>query len=189
MTSNAEQPTPIRLVVGLGNPGREYRETRHNVGFMIADRIASAAGVSFRKEGKGEVARVGDYWLCKPMSYMNVSGEVVGPMARFYKIAPEEILVVLDDMALPLGKLRMRPSGSAGGHNGLKSILQHLGTQEVPRLRIGIGGVEQGAAIGHVLGQFAPEEKAPLAESLGRAVEAIDFARRNGLPAAMNQFN
>src|SRR4051812_25410717 len=134
MTSSAESPQPIRLVVGLGNPGREYHETRHNVGFMVVDRIAAAAGVPFQKEGKGQLARTSEYLLCKPMSYMNLSGEIVGPLARYYKILPAEVLVVLDDMALPLGKLRVRPGGSAGGHNGLKSVLQHLGTQEVPRL-------------------------------------------------------
>src|SRR4051794_14830030 len=114
--------TPFRLLVGLGNPGREYEGTRHNVGFMILDRLAAAAGVSFRKEGKAALARSGDVTLCKPLSYMNVSGEVVGPLARYYKMEAAEVLVVLDDMALPVGKLRLRPGGTAGGHNGLKSI-------------------------------------------------------------------
>lgn len=181
-------PAP-RLVVGLGNPGREYAETRHNVGFMIIDRLAAAAGVSLRKEGNAELARTPDFLLCKPLSYMNVSGEVVGPIARYYKMEPAEVLVVLDDMALPLGRLRLRPGGSAGGHNGLKSIIQHLGTNEVPRLRIGIGGATRGDAVDHVLGKFAPEEREELGVGLNLALDAIDFLKRNGLPAAMNQFN
>ena len=109
--------------------------------------------------------------------------------ADFYKIAPEETLVILDDMALPLGKLRLRPSGSAGGHNGLDSVIAHLGTREVPRLRIGIGAANPGGAVGHVLGRFAPEETQALEESLARAVEAIALAQRAGLPAAMNAHN
>lgn len=180
---------PLRLVVGLGNPGREYAGTRHNIGFMILDRLAAAAGVSFRKEGQAALAKTGDLLLCQPLSFMNVSGEVVGPLVRFHKWEPAQVLVVLDDMALPLGKLRLRPGGSAGGHNGLKSIIAHLGTTEVPRLRIGIGEAEHGEAVGHVLGRFAPEEREPLAAGLTRALEAIDCVHRNGLPAAMNQFN
>jgi PTH1 family peptidyl-tRNA hydrolase len=179
----------LRLVVGLGNPGREYHETRHNVGFMIIDRLAATAGVPFRKEGKAELARTPEFLLCKPLSYMNVSGEVVGPLARYYKMEPAEILVVLDDMALPLGKLRLRPGGSAGGHNGLKSVIQHLGTNAVPRLRVGIGDAAHGAAVNHVLGRFAPEEREELGAGLNRAVAAIIFTHRNGVPAAMNQFN
>lgn len=184
-----QTPAPLRLVIGLGNPGPEYRETRHNVGFMIIDRLAAAAGTPLRKEGKGEVARTADFLLCKPLSYMNVSGEVVGPLARFYKIEPAEMLVVLDDMALPLGKLRLRPGGSAGGHNGLKSIMSHLGTSDVPRLRIGIGGAANGAAVSHVLGKFAPGEQEELGVGLNLAIDAIAFVNRNGLAAAMNQFN
>src|SRR3954471_1633332 len=187
-----ETPTTspaFRLVVGLGNPGREYHETRHNVGFMIIDRLAAAAGVPLKKEGKAELARTPEYLLCKPLSYMNVSGEVVGPLARYYKMEPAEILVVLDDMALPLGKLRLRPGGSAGGHNGLKSIIQHLGTNEIPRLRIGIGGAAHGAAVDHVLGRFAPEEREELGVGLNLALDAIACVHRQGVPVAMNQFN
>lgn len=187
METHTASPT-LRLVVGLGNPGREYHETRHNVGFMIVDRLAAAAGVPLRKDGKAELARTPDFLLCKPLSYMNVSGEVVGPLAHYYKLKPAEILVVLDDMALPLGKLRLRPGGSAGGHNGLKSIIQHLGTNEIPRLRIGIGGAAHGA-VDHVLGRFAPEEREELGAGLNIALDAIAFLHRHGMPAAMNQFN
>jgi PTH1 family peptidyl-tRNA hydrolase len=180
---------PLRLVVGLGNPGREYQDTRHNVGFMIVDRLAAAAGVPLRKEGKAELARTPEFLLCKPLSYMNVSGEVVGPLARYYRIEPAGMLVVLDDMALPLGKLRLRPGGSAGGHNGLKSIIQHLGTNEIPRLRIGIGGAAHGDAVDHVLGRFAPEEREELGAGLNLALDAVAFVHRHGIQAAMNQFN
>lgn len=181
----------FRLIVGLGNPGREYSGTRHNVGFMVLDRIADAAGARFRVDRKwrAEVASSGDVWLCKPQTYMNLSGESVNALARFHKIGPASVLVVLDDMALPLGRLRLRESGSAGGHNGLKSIIEHLGTRDVPRLRMGIGAASEGAATDHVLGKFALAERPLVEQSLERAAEAIQFAQGHGLQAAMNQFN
>ena len=179
-----------RLIVGLGNPGPEYRDTRHNVGFMIVDRLAAREGAPFRRERrwKAEVTQFGSTLLCKPLTFMNLSGESVRPLSSFYKIEPTEILVVLDDMALPLGRLRIRPSGSAGGHNGLQSIIENFGTQDIPRLRVGIGAA-LGEAIGHVLGRFALDETAPLEQSLARAVDAIDCARSHGLAAAMNAYN
>jgi PTH1 family peptidyl-tRNA hydrolase len=182
---------PYRLLLGLGNPGREYRDTRHNVGFMILDRLASAARAEWRREKRwhAEVARAGDAFLVKPLTYMNLSGEAVSSVAGFYKIPVGEILVVLDDMALPLGKLRLRPEGSAGGHNGLQSVIEHLGTPAVARLRLGIGSAAPGQAVGHVLGRFALEEQPELEQSLERAVEAIDCAQTRGLAAAMNAFN
>lgn len=181
----------FQLIVGLGNPGRDYADTRHNVGFMILDRLASKAGAAWRteKSWQAEVARAGSTWLCKPQTYMNLSGESVAALAGFYKIPSDSILVILDDMALPLGKLRLRANGSAGGQNGLRSVIDHLGTTEVPRLRVGIGAAEPGEATGHVLGRFRTEEKAPLAEALDRALAAIDCAQTKGLPAAMNAFN
>ncbi len=181
----------FRLLVGLGNPGREYSGTRHNIGFMILDRLAAAAGASFRADRKwqAEVAVAGDVWLCKPQTYMNLSGESVGAITRFYKIEPANVLVVLDDMALPLGRLRLRERGSAGGHNGLQSILDHLGTPSIPRLRVGIGSAEPGAATDHVLGRFAVDERSLVEQSLNRAVEAIQFAQSHDLPSAMTRFN
>jgi len=189
----------FRLLVGLGNPGREYAGTRHNVGFMVLDRLAAAWGAAFRadKKWQAEVAvassqnpcGTGDVWLCKPQTYMNLSGESVGEIARFYKIEPARVFVILDDMALPLGRLRLRERGTAGGHNGLQSILDHLGTQDIPRLRIGIGSAEPGAAVGHVLGRFAVDERPLVEQSLDRAVEAVRFAQENDLPSAMNRFN
>lgn len=178
-------------MVGLGNPGREYVETRHNVGFMIVDRLARQETASFREEKKWrlELALAGQTLLCKPLSYMNLSGEPVAALARFYKVEPEQVLVVLDDVALPLGKLRFRKGGSAGGHNGLRSILEHLGTQSVPRLRVGIGAANERSLTGHVLGRFRSEERELLETSLSRALEAVNFAQAHGLGAAMNQFN
>jgi peptidyl-tRNA hydrolase, PTH1 family len=182
---------PFRLVAGLGNPGREYAGTRHNVGFMIVDRLAADAGAAFRleKAWQLEAARAGDCFLCKPLTYMNASGEAVGALSQFYKIPPAETLIVLDDMALPLGKLRLRASGSAGGHNGLQSILDHLGTQSVPRLRVGIGAAEPGAAIGHVLGKFSPQEREAVEAAIARAIDAVRCAQEKGLEAAMNAYN
>jgi PTH1 family peptidyl-tRNA hydrolase len=181
----------FRLIVGLGNPGREYSATRHNIGFMVLDRLAALSGVAFRadKKWQADVASDGDVWLCKPQTYMNLSGESVSAIARFHKIDPARVFVVFDDMALPLGRLRLRERGSAGGHNGLQSILDHLGTREIPRLRIGIGAAEPGAATGHVLGRFALDERPLVEQSIDRAVEAIRFAQSNDLPAAMNRFN
>lgn len=181
----------FQIIVGLGNPGRDYADTRHNVGFMIVDRLAAKTGAAWRteKRWKTEVARAGGTWLCKPHTYMNLSGEAVGSVASFYKIPHDAVLVILDDMALPLGKLRLRASGSAGGHNGLQSVIDHLGTAEVARLRVGIGPAQQGEAVGHVLGRFSAAEKTALEEALDRALAAIDCAQTNGLPAAMNAFN
>ena len=157
---------------------------------MILDRIAASAGASFRadKKWQAQVAVTGDVWLCKPQTYMNLSGESVSALGHFYKIEPSQVLVVLDDMALPLGRLRLRESGSAGGHNGLQSVLDHLGTQAIPRLRVGIGAAA-GEATGHVLGKFALAERPLLDEALTRATEAITFAQKNGFAAAMNNYN
>lgn len=181
----------FRLIVGLGNPGRDYAETRHNVGFMVLDRLAAGAKAVFRTETKwqAEVATLGDVWLCKPQTYMNLSGESVGALGHFYKIEPARVLVVFDDMALPLGRLRLRESGSAGGHNGLSSIIEHLGTNAIPRLRVGIGAPRPGDATGHVLGRFSPAERPALDEAIARAAEAVEFAQSQGFPAAMNRFN
>ena len=191
MSASPSQPK-FRLLVGLGNPGLEYRETRHNVGFMVLDRLAADGRAEFRRERswRAEVARVGDLLLCKPQTFMNLSGQAVRAMSDFYKVSPQETLVVLDDLALPLGKLRFRASGSAGGHNGMKSIMERLGTMEVPRLRIGIGDKPgPDAAVDHVLGRFDLEEQPVLEQSLARAVEAIETALAKGFSAAMNSFN
>jgi PTH1 family peptidyl-tRNA hydrolase len=159
---------------------------------MIVDRLAARERVEFRteKSWQSEVARCGDILLCKPRTYMNLSGQAARPISQFYKIEPAQVLVVLDDMALPLGKLRLRANGSAGGHNGLKSMIEHFGTNEIPRLRIGIGAApDADQTVGHVLGRFASEEREALEQSLDRAVAAIDRAQIDGFAAAMNAFN
>lgn len=181
----------LRLIVGLGNPGRDYAGTRHNAGFMALDRLAAKWRIVFSRASgiEAEAARHGDTRLCKPLSYMNLSGSPVGAVARFYKIAPEETLVIYDDVALPLGRLRLRKSGSAGGHNGLQSIIDHLGTNVIPRLRIGIGAAAGEAMTGHVLGKFRPEERETLDAALDRAVEAVEMSLNAGFESAMNFFN
>ena len=181
---------PFRLIVGLGNPGREYERTRHNVGFMVLDKLAARSGAPWRTERqwKAQVADRGGIVYCKPLSFMNLSGIPAHSVASFYKVPPAETLVVYDDLALPLGKLRFRPDGSAGGHNGMQSILDQLGTSKVPRLRLGIGAANAGM-VGHVLGHFSAEELPELETALDQAADAIQFAQNRGLQAAMNQFN
>lgn len=181
----------IRLVVGLGNPGAEYDRTRHNVGFNVVDSLASEWGLTWQHSkswhalwAKGEKAI-----LVKPASYMNRSGEPLSAVAGFYKITPVEILVVLDDLALELGRLRLRPEGSAGGHNGLESILMHLGTEVVPRLRIGIGAAPSEGAVDYVLGRFFEEERPIVEKTIARAVDAVKCAIDKGVLSAMNLFN
>jgi PTH1 family peptidyl-tRNA hydrolase len=183
--------THFQLIVGLGNPGREYAETRHNVGFMILDRLASQDRADWRleKRWQAELARAGGSWLCKPQTFMNLSGQAVAKAASFYKIPVDSILIVLDDFALPLGKLRFRTGGSAGGHNGLQSVIDHLGTSAVPRLRVGIGGTQPGQAVDHVLGRFSREEHDVLEAALDRAVAAVGCAQTQGITPAMNSFN
>jgi PTH1 family peptidyl-tRNA hydrolase len=179
----------FRLLAGLGNPGKDYDRTRHNVGFLVLDELARRAGASFAHEPKwnADIARAGSVTLMKPMTFMNLSGEAVGDFNRFYKIAPEDTLVVLDDVALPLGRLRLRGTGSDGGHNGLASVQAHLGTERVPRLRVGIGGAKS-SLVGHVLGKFSAEERSVLDQAVSRAADAVEFAQANGVEAAMDRF-
>jgi PTH1 family peptidyl-tRNA hydrolase len=187
-----DQEVPqIRLVVGLGNPGAEYNRTRHNVGFEVVDFLASEWGLTWQHSkswhalwAKGEKAI-----LVKPASYMNRSGEPLTAVASFYKIEPAEILVILDDFALELGRLRLRPEGSAGGHNGLESILMHLGTEVIPRLRVGIGAAPGGGAVDYVLGRFFTEEVPVVEKTIERAAAAVKCAIDKGVLSAMNLFN
>lgn len=195
------QAPALRLVVGLGNPGAKYAGTRHNVGFMALERLAAAASVSFRSQAKlhGLMAELGlgeqRLRLLMPQTYMNESGRSIRSALDWFGLQPAQLLVVVDDMDLPLGKLRLRASGSAGGHNGLRSTISHLGTQDFPRLRIGIGApglnpVERKQrTVGHVLGRFEPAEQ-PLLESVLAEVEAgIDLIQRLGLERAGNRLN
>jgi PTH1 family peptidyl-tRNA hydrolase len=181
----------IRLVVGLGNPGAEYNRTRHNVGFDVVDLLASEWGLTWQHSkswhalwAKGEKAI-----LVKPTSYMNLSGEPLSAVANFYKIAPAEILVVLDDLALELGRLRLRTEGGAGGHNGLESIIVHLGTEAIPRLRIGIGAAPSEGAVDYVLSRFFEEERPVVEKTIERAADAVKCAIDKGVLSAMNLFN
>ncbi|MEP2777405.1 MAG: aminoacyl-tRNA hydrolase [Luteolibacter sp.] len=182
----------ISLIIGLGNPGRQYEETRHNVGFMLLDRMALAAGVVFKSEPKWQshIAKLPDgTLLMKPQTFMNLSGRAVRQLASFYKWELDRILVVYDDVALPLGHLRFREKGSAGGHNGIKSIIEHMGGDGFPRLKMGIGGADPGGMTGHVLGKFAPDEKEGLENMLATAREAVQFSRSQGIALASNRFN
>ena len=182
--------TPIRLVAGLGNPGREYQRTRHNVGFMVLDRLAADAQLPWDYSEKwGAAWAKTNVILIKPATFMNRSGQPLAAIANFYKIAAEEILVVLDDLALPLGRLRLRAQGSSGGHNGLESIFEHFGTEAIPRLRIGIGAALSQGAVDYVLSRFFEEEQPMLNATIKRAAEAVKCAIDKGLFAAMNLFN
>ncbi len=183
------------LVVGLGNPGREYAQTRHNAGFMLADALAARLGVRFRRlqfKALTTDARYGKakIILAKPQTYMNLSGQAVAPLLRFYKIPPERLLVAYDDLDLPLGTVRLRPKGGHGGHKGMRSIIERLGTQEFPRLRLGIGrppGRMDAAA--YVLQPFSPAEKDLMSLAIARGVEGIFRWWEEDLSAAMNLVN
>lgn len=179
------------MVVGLGNPGAEYNRTRHNVGFNVVDLLAAEWGLSWQhsKSWHALWAKSEKAILVKPTSYMNRSGESLSAVANFYKIAPSEILVVLDDLALELGRLRLRTEGGTGGHNGLESIIMHLGTEAIPRLRIGIGAAPSEGAVDYVLGRFFEEEIPVVEKTIERAADAVKCAIDKGVLSAMNLFN
>jgi PTH1 family peptidyl-tRNA hydrolase len=181
----------LRLVAGLGNPGAEYEKTRHNVGFLVVDALASRLDAIWEKSGRADanLAKASGVFLVKPLSFMNRSGFPLFEIAQFYKIEPAEILVVLDDFALPLGRLRLRPDGGTGGHNGLESIVVQFGTDKIPRLRVGIGSAPAAGAIDHVLGRFFEEELPLVRSTIERSVDAVKCAIDNGLVSAMNTFN
>ena len=189
--------TPPVLIVGLGNPGDDYRGTRHNAGAMVVDRFAANRCSGWRKERKffaelatGECG--GRKVVCvKPQTYMNLSGEAVATVSRFYRIAPDQIMVVADDADLPLGAVRMKPSGGTGGHNGLASVIQHLGTQEFPRQRIGVARPVQEVRdiASHVLGVFTPDEQVMLNEVLQLADRQLQCWLEETLAKAMSLFN
>ena len=181
----------ICIIVGLGNPGREYAETRHNVGFMLLDRLAAHLNSPWKSDRahKCELASAPGVLLVKPQTYMNSSGESVGPLMRYFKRSPEQVLAVYDDIAFPVGTIKLRAGGSAGGHNGMKSLIAHLGTEKFPRLRIGIGVPGQKSMVGHVLGKFSPEEAPLLQESLLKAEAAALMILNEGFDKAANTFN
>lgn len=201
MSSGSPASPSLQLLVGLGNPGAKYAATRHNVGFMALERLAARGGAVFRQQPKlhGLLAEVGQgpgrLRLLMPQTYMNDSGRSIRAALDWFGLEVAQLLVVVDDMDLPLGKLRLRASGSAGGHNGLRSTISHLGTQEFPRLRIGIGAPAHDPAerrartVGHVLGRFSAAEQ-PLLDAVLAEVEAgIGLIQRLGLERAGNRLN
>ena len=184
------------LLVCLGNPGKDYANTRHNIGFMAADELEKRERTSFNKLRyralTGEVTIAGQRVLVlKPQTYMNLSGESVKLAGGFYKIPPERVLVISDDVSLPLGKLRIRAGGSAGGHNGLKNIIQHLGTDQFPRIKIGVGAPQhpEHEMVDWVIGNFTPNEKKVVAESITKALDAVTYIIEKGVQEAQNKFN
>jgi PTH1 family peptidyl-tRNA hydrolase len=182
------------LIVGLGNPGAEYEGTRHNVGFEVLKVLAARHGFasgkrSLRSVIADGVIRGARALLVRPMTYMNLSGEAVAAIARYYRVEPGRIIVVLDDVALPIGQLRLRFQGSAGGHNGLASVLQSMGTDAISRVRVGVGAARAGRLVGHVLSRFAADEAGVMAEAYQRAADAVETALAEGFETAMNRFN
>jgi PTH1 family peptidyl-tRNA hydrolase len=184
----------MKVVVGLGNPGRRYEGTRHNVGFAVLDALAAAPNAGrFQVRFQAEIAELtedsGKVLLVKPQTFMNLSGQCVRQVVDFYQLPLQDLLVVCDDFNLPLGKLRCRARGSHGGHNGLRDIQNHLGTQEYARFRIGVGAPEEGEAVDHVLGRFRPSERPLIDDALQRAGQAIAAWWEKGIDFCMNQYN
>lgn len=183
------------LIVGLGNPGEKYARTRHNLGFLALDLLAEQQKLKINRiKYKALVAETefggARCLLMKPQTYMNLSGEAVREAAQFYKIPSDHVLVIYDDVSLPVGKLRVRPSGSAGGHNGIKNIIAHLGTQDFPRIKIGTGAPgEGGDMIDWVIGVPSQAERKVLVESFRRAIDAAECIIEHGCQKAMNDFN
>jgi PTH1 family peptidyl-tRNA hydrolase len=184
----------MRVVVGLGNPGKKYAGTRHNVGFAVIDALAqSPRAERFRERFQAEVAELnedsGKILLVKPLTYMNLSGRAVRQLLDFYQVPVEDLLVVCDDINLPLGKLRFRARGTHGGHNGLRDIQNHLGTTEYHRLRIGVGAPEEDDAVDHVLGRFRSSEQPAIEDAVSRAVQAVARWWQDGIEKCMNEYN
>ncbi len=185
----------MKLIFGLGNPGKKYERTRHNVGFQVLDVLARRYGVTFSPHKFRALAarvRIGDenVLLIKPLTYMNLSGEAVGPIVRFYKVPLDHILVVYDDLDLPFGTLRLRAKGGSGGHKGLKSIIQHLGSEEFPRLRVGIGRPpNRMEPADFVLQPFSAREEEEMALVREEAADAIEVWVQEGIQRAMNLVN
>lgn len=183
------------IIVGLGNPGLEYRGTRHNMGFLVIDELAQEYHISVdTKKHKGLIGKgmIGSekVVLVKPQTYMNLSGECLREVRQFYKVEPEQILVVYDDISLQPGQLRIRKKGSAGGHNGVKSIIAHLGTQEFPRIKVGVGEKPPRMDLAdYVLGHYQGEDKRKIEGSVKEAAQAVRMIIEQGADAAMNQFN
>ena len=185
----------MKLVVGLGNPGAKYADTRHNVGFAAVDLLAKRHGLQWESAPRGVEAlvanwRAGGAIFAKPLTFMNLSGQAVVPLLQFYKIELADLLVLVDEVQLETGRVRIRPEGSAGGHNGLKSLIASLGTLGFPRLRIGVGrGDTRRDLANHVLARFEPDERSVIDDAIARAADAAELFIADGVPAAMNRYN
>lgn len=185
----------MKLIVGLGNPGKKYEKTRHNIGFDCIDRCANKLNISlteskFKGVFGSTVIQSEKVFLLKPLTFMNVSGESVQALANFYKIEPKNILVIYDDLDLPVGKIRLRKKGSAGGHNGMKSIISHLGTEDFKRIRVGIGRPQRGEpVVNYVLGSFRPSERELVAESIEQTAKAVEAWTATSFDEVMNTYN
>jgi PTH1 family peptidyl-tRNA hydrolase len=187
----------MKLIVGLGNPGREYRDTRHNVGFMVVDEIArrhhlTPAMAPAQVPDAVIVKKFGEpsFMLARPLTFVNRSGDAVAALTRYYDIAIADLLIVIDEAALPFGRLRARARGSAGGHNGLKSCIERLGTTEVSRLRLGVGrGDARRNLADHVLSKFEADEQSVLGEVIARAADAAEMFAAEGIEKVMNTYN
>jgi len=199
MADIADTPMP-RLIVGLGNPGSKYDQTRHNIGFAAIDVLAQTWQIRLAEHrkfqgwfGEGVAVKGAKVCLLKPTTFMNLSGQSMRAVTDWYKIIPEEVLVIYDDMDLPIGKVRLRQSGSAGGHNGMKSAIAHLNSQNFSRLRIGIGNPKnqdlEGEVVSHVLGRFSQTENRIMAEVMKLVVDAVELSFKQGFPKAMSLYN
>ena len=199
MTQSVSTPTLVipQLIVGLGNPEPKYDKTRHNIGFEAVDALARTWQISLSENrrfqalcGEGRSPNGGKIRLLKPLTYMNRSGQAIRAAIDWYKLPPESVLIIYDDMDLPVGRLRLRLSGSAGGHNGMKSAIAHLGTQNFPRLRIGIGkSSPDKETVSYVLGKFSPEETRIMSEVLQLAIDAVELSLKQGIEKAMSLYN
>lgn len=186
-----------QLIVGLGNPEAKYYKTRHNIGFDVVDAIADSWQISWKENrrfqglfAEGLAPRGNKVRLLKPLTYMNRSGQSVRAVTDWYNLTPQSVLIIYDDMDLPIGRLRLRLSGSAGGHNGMKSIISHLGSNDFPRLRIGIGKSDnKDETVNHVLGKFSPTEAKTIAEVLQLAVDGVEFSLKEGIEKTMSIYN
>jgi peptidyl-tRNA hydrolase, PTH1 family len=193
--SYREEIKALKLLVGLGNPGREYEQTRHNVGFMVIDELAKRWNLSYNQtkfNGLFSSHMVGTekVILCKPLTYMNLSGECVRPLMDYFKMDIDDLLVIYDDLDLPVGKIRLRVKGSAGGHNGIKSLIHHLGTDQFKRIRIGIGRPQNGQKVtDYVLGRFISEEQPDIQHAIMRAADACEKFMTEPFLQVMNEFN
>ncbi|HIX83785.1 MAG TPA: aminoacyl-tRNA hydrolase [Candidatus Megamonas gallistercoris] len=185
----------MKIIVGLGNPGNEYAKTRHNVGFMLIDALADNLNITLWKDKfNAQIAegRIGTekILLVKPQTYMNNSGEAVGPLMRWYKLEPEDIIVAHDDMDIPAGTVRIRKKGSSGGHNGIKSLIAHLGSENFARIRLGIGRPLPGwSVVKHVLAPFPAEDRIEVDKAIDYLIPAVKCIITDGLDIAMNKYN